>query len=140
MKSPILGVDFLRAHRLMVDAAETCLVQSSTGRRFAAISKASGPTAAIITSQQSPASLSGERATCGTQSGTSMAVRRPPTATCGKQGGVAAAVSGPGSATCGLQGSTAIAVSRVPLLNVLVPKHKWQNVLVLFLNYFNTLK
>ena len=63
VKSPILGVDFLRAHRLMVDPAGACLVQSHTKRRFAATTKASGPTTAVITFPE------GESATCGQQGG-----------------------------------------------------------------------
>jgi hypothetical protein len=54
-------VDFLKNYRLMVDAANACLVQQGTNRRYSAITRTSGPMAAVVTgfsTQQSSA-------TCG---------------------------------------------------------------------------
>ena len=47
---PILGIDFLRGHRLQVDVAANCLVQGTTGRRFYMQASPSGPTTAVVTS------------------------------------------------------------------------------------------
>ena len=74
----------------MVDAAGTCLVQSGTNRRFAAIAKASGPTAAVITLPE------GRSSTCGKQGGMN---------TCGQQGGII---------TCDMQGSVAAVADGTP--------------------------
>jgi hypothetical protein len=43
---PILGVDFLHGHPLLVDVAANCVVQKATYRRFFMQASPSGPTAA----------------------------------------------------------------------------------------------
>ena len=45
---PILGVDFLRANKLLVDVAGKTLVDSSTGDRFSLTGRPSGHTASIM--------------------------------------------------------------------------------------------
>ncbi len=49
MQFPILGVDFLHGHRLLVDVAENCLVQKATGQRIFMQASPSGPTTAVVT-------------------------------------------------------------------------------------------
>jgi hypothetical protein len=46
---PVLGVDFLHGHHLLVDVAANCLVQKATGRRFFMQASPSGPTTAVVT-------------------------------------------------------------------------------------------
>ncbi len=46
---PILGVDFLHGHPLLVDVAANCVVQKATNRRFFMQASPSGPTTAAVT-------------------------------------------------------------------------------------------
>ena len=48
VKFPILGIDFLQAHQLMVDVAGRRLVSTSTGEELRLAAVTSGPTAAIV--------------------------------------------------------------------------------------------
>jgi len=45
---PILGVDFPRANKLLVDVAANSLMDSSTGHRFSLTGQSSGHTAFIM--------------------------------------------------------------------------------------------
>ena len=47
VRFPILGVDFLRAHKLVVNPATGCLVDT-TGRRLDTTALPSGPTASVV--------------------------------------------------------------------------------------------
>jgi cleavage and polyadenylation specificity factor subunit 1 len=45
---PIIGMDFLQAHRLLVDVAGRRLVSASTGQSLSLTARRSGPTAAVL--------------------------------------------------------------------------------------------
>jgi transposase InsO family protein len=62
---PILGLDFLQAQDLLLDATGACLVHRRTGRRYGLSQRPSGPSAAIVVPAPSATAVNSSPRVCG---------------------------------------------------------------------------
>ena len=127
MAFPILGVDFLRAHKLLIDPVDNALLDS-TGRRLAGQLLRSPPTATVVVgfvqphkpaaepsspSSHTPGAASAGAASAGAASAGPASTSSPPSAHTAGAASAGAASAGPVSAGSG-QAASAAADVKLP--------------------------